>query len=91
MFQVELSTFPPKPLLDANTYVFLRITSTAGDELVGLPVYLSLAKEGKINNTSLSNHTWVIGGQYNFNTVFSDRGKYLLFLDIRIYTRSVLF
>ncbi|HYO06361.1 MAG TPA: hypothetical protein VER14_05210 [Phototrophicaceae bacterium] len=34
--QVELSTFPPKPLLDANTNVFLRITSSAGDEPVDL-------------------------------------------------------
>lgn len=91
-FKVELSTFPPKPLLDANTEVFLRVTSTAGDELADLPVYLSLAKEGKINNTSLSNLTMVRGGHYNFNTVFSDRGKYLLFLDIEdiYYTNSIL-
>jgi hypothetical protein len=91
-FQVELSTFPPKPLLDANTDVFLRITSTAGDELAEVPVYLSLVKEGKINNTSLSNLTMVRGGHYNFNTVFSDRGKYLLFLDIEdtYYTSSIL-
>lgn len=60
-FQVELSTFPPKPLLDANTDVFLRITSIAGDELVEVPVYPSLIKEGKINSTSLPNLTLVSG------------------------------
>jgi hypothetical protein len=93
-FQVELSTFPPKPLLHENTDVFLRITSTAGDELVELPVYLSLVKDNKINNnsSSLSNLTMVRGGHYNFNTVFSERGKYLLFLDIKdiYYTSSIL-
>ncbi len=92
-FQVELSTIPPKPLLYENTDILLRITSTAGDELIELPVYLSLVKDGKINNTSsLSNLTMVRGGHYNFNTVFSDSGKYLLFLDIRdiYYTSSTL-
>ncbi|HZH39003.1 MAG TPA: hypothetical protein VEX17_02960, partial [Bacillales bacterium] len=36
--------------------------------------------------------TLVRGGHYNFNTVFSDRGKYLLFLDIEdiYYTSSIL-
>ncbi len=92
-FLVELSTIPPKPLLSENTDILLRITSTTGDEIIELPIYLSLVKDGKINNTSsLSNLTMVRGGHYNFNTVFSDRGKYLLFLDIRdiYYTSSTL-
>ncbi len=91
-FQVELSTVPSKPLLHKNTDILLRITSTAGDELIELPVYMSLVKDGKINNTSSSNLTIVRGGHYNFNTVFSDKGKYLLFLDIRdiYYTSSTL-
>lgn len=55
-------------------------------------VTLSLAKEDKINNAYLSNHILVRGGHYNFNTVFSDRGKYLLFLDIEdiYHTNSIL-
>jgi hypothetical protein len=95
-FQVELSTVPPKPLLHKNTDIFLRITSTAGDELIELPVYLSLGKDGKISSisspSSSSNLTMVRSGHHNFNTVFSDQGKYLLFLDIKdiYYTGSIL-
>jgi hypothetical protein len=90
-FEVELSTFPSKPLVNKNTDIFLRISSTAGDELIELPVYLSLAKDGKVNNSSY-NLTMVRSGHYNFNYVFSDKGKYLLFLNIKdiYYTGATL-
>jgi len=90
-FEVELSTFPSKPLVNKNTDIFLRISSTAGDELIELPVYLSLTKEDKINNSSY-NLTMIRGGHYNFNYVFPDKGKYLLFLDIKdiYYTSTTL-
>ncbi|MBA3749816.1 MAG: hypothetical protein H0X03_02785 [Nitrosopumilus sp.] len=90
-FEVELSTFPSKPLVNKNTDIFLRISSTTGDELIELPVYLSLAKEGKINNSSY-NLTMVKGGHYNFNYVFPEQGQYLLILDIKdiYYTSATL-
>jgi hypothetical protein len=104
-YKVELSTNPPKIPLNKNTEILLRVTSLAngstgvagagggggGSEIMEIPAYLSLVKDGNINNLQ---HTLVMvrGGHYNFNSVFSDKGKYLLFVDIKdiYYTNTIL-
>ena len=56
-----------------------------------IPAYLSLVKDDKVDN--LQNTLVMIrGGHYNFNSVFSDKGKYLLFVDIKdiYYTNTIL-
>jgi hypothetical protein len=100
-YKVELSTNPPKIPLNKNTEILLRVTSlsngstgaagTGGSEIMEIPAYLSLVKDGNVNNLQ---HTLVMirGGHYNFNSVFSDKGKYLLFVDIKdiYYTNTIL-
>ncbi|MGN6708573.1 MAG: hypothetical protein ACTHKF_04425 [Candidatus Nitrosocosmicus sp.] len=92
-YKVELSTNPSKILLNKSTDILLRVTSLlgGGSEIMELPVYLSLAKDGKLNNLQ---HTPVIlsGGHYNFKSVFPSTGKYLLFVDIKdiYYTNTIL-
>jgi hypothetical protein len=89
---VELSTNPPKIVLNKSTDILLRVTSTTGEEIMELPVYLSLAKDGKNNNNSSQNLAMVRNGHYNFKSIFPNQGKYLLFVNIKdiYYTQSLL-
>jgi len=98
-YKVEMATNPPKIPLNKNTEILLRVTSLSnssnggagGSEIMEIPAYISLIKDGKVENLQ---HTLVIirGGHYNFNSVFSDKGKYLLFVDIKdiYYTNTIL-
>jgi hypothetical protein len=91
-FKVELSTNPPKIVLNKTTDILLRVTSTTGEEIMELPMYLSLAKDGKNNNNSSQSLAMVRNGHYNFQSIFPDQGKYLLFVNIKdiYYTQSLL-
>jgi hypothetical protein len=91
-FKVELSTNPPKIVLNKTTDILLRVTSTTGEEIMELPVYLSLAKDGKNNNNTSQSLAMVRNGHYNFKSIFPDQGKYLLFVNIKdiYYTQSLL-
>ena len=98
-YKVELSTNPSKIPLNKSTDILLRVTSLSnssnggagGSEIMEIPAYISLVKDGKVENLQ---HTLVMirGGHYNFNSVFSDKGKYLLFVDIKdiYYTNTIL-
>jgi hypothetical protein len=105
-YKVELSTNPPKIPLNKNTEILLRVTSLAngstgvagagggrggGSEIMEIPAYLSLVKDSKTNDLQ-NTLVMVRGGHYNFNSVFSDKGKYLLFVDIKdiYYTNTIL-
>ncbi len=91
-YEVELFVNPSKPLLNENTDIFLRITSSAGDELIELPVSISILKEGVEKNSSANNYVVVKDGHYNFPYTFNETGKYLLYVDIRdiFYTSNTL-
>jgi hypothetical protein len=91
-FKVELSTNPPKIVLNKTIDILLRVTSTTGEEIMELPVYLSLAKDGKNNNNPSQSLAMVRNGHYNFKSIFPDQGKYLLFVNIKdiYYTQSLL-
>jgi hypothetical protein len=93
-FKVELSTNPSKLVLNKTTDVLLRVTSTAaaaGGEIMELPVYLSLQKDGKNDNSSQT-LVMVRGGHYNFKSIFPEKGKYLLLVNIKdiYYTDTTL-
>ena len=92
-FKVELSTNPSKLVLNKTTDVLLRVTSTAaaGGEIMELPVYLSLQKDGKNDNSSQT-LVMVRGGHYNFKSIFPEKGKYILFVNIKdiYYTDTTL-
>jgi hypothetical protein len=91
-FEVELFVNPSKPLLNENTDISLRITSSAGDELMELPVSISILKEGTPKNSSANNYVIVKDGHYNFPYTFNEPGKYLLYVDIKdiFYTLDIL-
>jgi hypothetical protein len=92
-YKVELATNPSKIPLNKSVDILLNFSSLSngGPQIMELPVYLSLAKDGKLNNLQ---HTPIIisGGHYHFKSVFPTAGKYLLLVDIKdiYYTNSVL-
>jgi hypothetical protein len=92
-YKVELSTNPLKIPLNKPTDILLNFStlSNGGPQVMELPIYLSLAKDGKLNNLQ---HTPIIisGGHYNFKSIFPTTGKYLLLVDIKdiYYTNSDL-
>ena len=97
-YKIELSTNPSKIPINKSIDILLRVTSisngstgSGGAEVTEIPAYLSLVKDDKVDN--LQNTLVMIrGGHYNFNSVFSDKGKYLLFVDIKdiYYTNTIL-
>lgn len=91
-YKVELSTSPSKLLLNKSTDILLRVTSTTGEELMEVPAYLFLAKDGKIDNNSSHTLVMIRGGHYNFKSIFPEKGKYLLFVEIKdiYYTGTLL-
>ncbi len=90
-YKVELFLNPSKPILNKDTSIFLRFTSSAGDDLIELPISLSIYKDGQVKNSS-NNYMIVQKGHYNFNYTFKEQGKYLLFVNIKdiFYTQNVL-
>ena len=103
-YKVELSTNPLKIPVNKSIDILLRATSISnassgtgassgggGAEVSEIPVYLSLVKDGNVNNLQ-NNLVMIRGGHYEFNSVFPDKGKYLLFIDIKdiYYTNNIL-
>ena len=93
-YKVELFTNPSKIPLNKPVDILLNfsVISSNGLQMMELPVYLSLAKDGELGNLQ---HTPIIisGEHYNFKTVFPEAGKYLLFVDVKdiYYTNSKSF
>ena len=106
-YKVELSTNPSKIPINKSIDILLRVTSIsnassktagaigggggAGAEVPEIPAYLSLVKDGNVKNLQ-NNLVMIRGGHFDLNSVFPDKGKYLLFVDIKdiYYTNNIL-
>ncbi|MDQ3083450.1 MAG: hypothetical protein M3Q77_01385 [Thermoproteota archaeon] len=91
-YVVELLVNPSKPMIGKDTTFLFRLTSKAGDELIELPVSFYIFKDGKPVFSNPNNFTIVRQGHYDFDYIFSEPGKYLLFVDIKdiFYTLDIL-
>jgi len=91
-YVVELLVNPSKPMIGKDTTFLFRLTSSAGDELIELPVSFYIFKDGKPVFSNPNNFTIVRQGHYDFDYIFSEPGKYLLFVDIKdiFYTLNIL-
>jgi hypothetical protein len=106
-YKVELSTNPSKIPINKSIDILLRVTSISnpssktagaigggggtGAEVQEIPAYLSLVKDGNVKNLQ-NNLVMIRGGHFDLNSVFPDKGKYLLFVDIKdiYYTNNIL-
>lgn len=91
-YVVELLLNPAKPMIGKDVSFMMQIKSTAGDELIELPVSFYMFKDGKPVFSDPNNYTLVSQGHHDFNYTFSEPGKYVLFVDIKdiFYTLKVL-
>ena len=91
-YVVELLLNPAKPMIGKDVSFLMQIKSTAGDELIELPVSFYIFKDGKPVFSNPNNYTLVSQGHHDFNYTFSEPGKYVLFVDIKdiFYTMKLL-
>lgn len=90
-YKVGLITSPPILALNKTINMLLTVNSTNGDKIMELPAYISLQKDGKVVNSS-NRLIMIDGGHYNFKTLFTQTGKYLLFVNLKdiYYTNSFI-
>ena len=78
---VELKTFPSKPLAGENTKIFLRIGSINGGDLADIPIAIKLFREGdKIHK---SNTIVVPNGHYTYSYEFAKPDTYGFNIEIQ--------
>ncbi len=90
-YKMSLTTSPATLVLNKTINILVTLTSTVGDKITELPAYMSLQKDGKLMN-SLPTLVMIDDGHYNFKTIFSQPGKYLLIVNVKdlLYTNSLI-
>jgi hypothetical protein len=78
---VELKTFPSKPLAGENTKIFLRIGSINGGDLADIPIAIKLYKQG--DEIHKSNTIVVPDGHYTYFYEFAQPDTYGLNIEIQ--------
>lgn len=79
-YNIEMKTDPKIPVAGQNTKILLRISSVNGDELVDVPVVITIFKEGV--NLERTHPILVPYGHFTHEYVFSKAGVYALNIDI---------
>jgi hypothetical protein len=79
-YNIEMKTDPKIPVAGQNTKILLRISSVNGDELVDVPVVITIFKEGV--NLEKTHPIFVPYGHFTHEYVFSKAGVYALNIDI---------
>jgi hypothetical protein len=79
-YNIEMKTDPKIPVAGQNTKILLRISSVNGDELVDVPVVITIFKEGV--NLEKTDPIFVPYGHFTHEYVFSKAGVYGLNIDI---------
>ena len=90
-YKMSLTTSPAIPTLNKTINMLVTLTSTVGDKITELPAYISLQKDGKPIN-SQPTLVMIDDGHFNFRTIFSQPGKYLLIVNVKdlLYTNSLI-
>jgi hypothetical protein len=78
---VELKTFPSKPLAGENTKIFLRIGSINGGDLADVPIAIKLYKQG--DEIHKSNTIVVPDGHYTYSYKFAKPDTYGFNIEIQ--------
>jgi hypothetical protein len=86
-YDVEMMT-EPKSLTagDSPTNILIRIAGVNGDHLVNVPIMMRLVKDGITLQTT--NPIMVPFGHYNHEFVFTQPGRYVLYIDLNDYSYS---
>jgi hypothetical protein len=79
-YNMEMKTDPSNPIAGQNAKILLRIGSINGDDLVDLPILITISLDGQ--DLTKTNPILVPYGHYVYNYIFPKSGIYALNVDI---------
>jgi hypothetical protein len=87
-YDVEMTTEPKSPTVDSSspTNILIRIAGVNGDHPADVPIMMRLVKDGTVLQTT--NPIIIPSGHYIHEFVFSDAGRYVLYIDLNDYIYS---
>jgi hypothetical protein len=88
-YDVEMTTEPKSPTVGGSsspTNILIRIAGVNGDHPADVPIMMRLVKDGVVLQTT--NPVIIPSGHYIHEFVFSDAGKYVLYVDLNDYIYS---
>jgi hypothetical protein len=85
-YEVEMVTDPKSPVIGQNNRILLRFGSVNGDDLIDVPIVIRIFKD----NIELEKTRQILVpyGHYNYNYVFPEPGRYIVFIDVNDMTYS---
>ena len=89
-YEVEMVTDPKSPVIGQNNRILLRFGSINGDDLIDVPIVIRIFKD----NIELEKTREILVpyGHYNYNYVFPESGRYIVFVDVNdvAYSNQIL-
>jgi hypothetical protein len=86
-YDVEMTTEPKSPTVSSSpTNVPIRIAGVNGDHPTDVPIMMRLVKDGTVLQTT--NPIIIPSGHYIHEFVFSEAGRYVLYIDLNDYIYS---
>ena len=89
-YEVEMVTDPKSPVIGQNNRILLRFGSINGDDLIDVPIVIRIFKDNiELEKTG---QILVPYGHYNYNYVFPESGRYIVFVDVNdvAYSNQIL-
>lgn len=79
-YDVEMVTDPKSPVIGQNNRILLRFGSVNGDDLIDVPIVIRIFKD----NIELEKTDQILVpyGHYNYDYVFPESGRYILYVDV---------
>ena len=87
-YDVEMTTEPKSPTVDSSspTNILIRIAGVNGDHPADVPIMMRLVKDSTVLQTT--NPIIIPSGHYIHEFVFSEAGRYVLYIDLNDYIYS---
>jgi hypothetical protein len=86
-YDVEMTTEPKSPTVDGSpTNILIRIAGVNGDHPADVPIMMRMVKDGVVLQTT--NPIIIPSGHYIHEFVFSEAGRYVLYVDLNDYIYS---
>jgi hypothetical protein len=86
-YDVEMTTEPKSPTVGSSpTNILIRIAGVNGDHPADVPIMMRLVKDGIVLQTT--NPIIIPSGHYIHEFVFSEAGRYVLYVDLNDYIYS---
>jgi hypothetical protein len=87
-YDVEMITEPKSPTVGSSspTNILIRIAGVNGDHPADVPIMMRLVKDGTVLQTT--NPIIIPSGHYIHEFVFSEAGRYVLYIDLNDYIYS---